>query len=49
MVRVFWVECPNCTEAFHAHYGELRNSNVKLLCPTCGNRFLDSEAASITE
>ncbi|MFD1647838.1 MJ0042-type zinc finger domain-containing protein [Haloarchaeobius litoreus] len=49
MPRAFWAQCPKCDESFQAHYDELRNSGIKLLCPTCGHRFLDSEAKSITE
>lgn len=49
MVKLFWVDCPECGETFHAHRGELRDSDVKLLCPSCGHRFLDTEAANLVE
>lgn len=49
MVRIFWVACPVCEEEFHAHYGELRHSGVKLLCPRCGERFLPEEAANVMD
>ena len=49
MVRIFWVECPDCGEEFHAHHGELRDSGIKLRCPRCEHRFVDSESPRIRE
>lgn len=49
MVRLFFVDCPNCGETFPAHYDELRHSGIELRCPTCAHRFLDSEAADLRE
>lgn len=49
MVRIFFVECPDCGERFHAHFDELRNTGIELWCPRCGSRFLDSESPEILE
>lgn len=49
MVRIFYVDCPECGETFHAHHGELRDSGIQLRCPACDARFLDSEAAHLRE
>lgn len=49
MVRLFFVDCPDCGETFHAHYGELRHGDVPLLCPTCGSRFTVEESPRIQE
>lgn len=49
MVRIFWVECPECGEEFHAHYEELRHTDVELRCPRCQHRFLDEESPAIRD
>ena len=49
MVRIFYVECPDCGEEFHAHHGELRGTDVELRCPRCGRRFRDAESPALRE
>lgn len=49
MVRIFWAECPACGTEFHAHHGELRDTDVELLCPECGEQFLAEESPEIRE
>ena len=49
MERIFWVDCPQCSERFYCNYGELRHAGVPLLCPFCRARFLPDDAAAIDE
>ncbi|MDP6558642.1 MAG: hypothetical protein QF619_00660 [Candidatus Binatia bacterium] len=41
--------CPKYQGEFYCHTPELRHKNIKLLCPYCGNRFLDEENPKIVE
>ena len=49
MVRIFMVDCPACGETFHGHHGELMGTGVRMLCPTCGERFLPEESPNLRE
>jgi len=49
MARIFWVTCPRCQGEFYCHWEEFRHKNIQLLCPYCGNRFLDEESPKIRE
>jgi len=49
MVRIFWATCPDCKGRFQCHYEELRHKKIQLLCPYCGNKFLDAESPRIEE
>jgi hypothetical protein len=46
--NIFWVTCPKCGRRFYCDK-ELRHNTVRLLCPFCQNRFLDSESPEIFE
>ena len=47
--NIFWVKCPKCGGRFYCDK-ELRNKkDVRLWCPFCQNRFLDSESPEIFE
>jgi hypothetical protein len=49
MARIFWVTCPECKGKFYAAVQDFRGKERPLLCPFCGKRFKDSEAAEIRE
>ena len=49
MVRIFMVTCPKCKKAFEVHYEELRNKEIKLHCPYCGNWFFQAESDEIDD
>ncbi len=46
--NIFWVKCPECERKFYCDK-ELRNKEIKLLCPFCQNRFFDRESPEIFE
>ena len=45
---IFWIACPKCGEKFYCDI-QLRHSSIKLMCPKCHHRFLDSESPQIIE
>lgn len=50
MAKIFWVKCPECGRKFYAVRDDFRyQADRKLLCPFCGARFADSEAAEVLE
>lgn len=49
MVRIFTIACPKCNKRFEAHYEELRHKKIKLHCPYCENRFLQTESKDIDD
>ncbi|MGI5838787.1 MAG: hypothetical protein ACOX8W_03920 [bacterium] len=50
MARIFWVTCPVCGRKFYAATDDFRHKpERKLLCPFCGARFGDDDAAEIAE
>ena len=49
MVKHFDPSCPNCDKRFHVHHEDLRQANVKLLCPYCGTEFFIEESESVVE
>lgn len=49
MVKLFNPTCPKCKGVFHVHHEDLRHSQVKLLCPYCGERFLVEESFALVE
>ena len=44
--NIFWVKCPRCGRRFYCDR-ELRNSDIKLWCPFCRNKFLEKESPEI--
>ena len=49
MARIFWVVCPKCGRRFYAATMDFRGQNRKMLCPFCGARFTDQEAAKVID
>ena len=49
MAKIFWVTCPKCERKFYADRGDFRYQNRKLMCPFCGERFLDKEAKELID
>lgn len=50
MARIFWVVCPKCEKKLYASKDDFRHKKqCKLLCPFCGERFIDEEAKEIIE
>jgi uncharacterized protein YbaR (Trm112 family) len=50
MARIFWVVCPKCEKKFYASKDDFRHKKqCKLLCPFCGERFIDEEAKEIID
>ncbi len=49
MARIFWIKCPACLKKFYAATDDFRGKDRDLMCPFCGKRFKDKEAAEIIE
>ena len=50
MARIFWVKCPECSKKFYASKDDFRHQKGrKMLCPFCGARFTDEEAAEVID
>lgn len=47
MAKIFWVQCPECEGKFYCHTDDLWNTQWKLLCPYCHNRFRQEESLMI--
>jgi hypothetical protein len=49
MAKIFWVVCPQCARRFYASKDDFRHKERPMLCPFCGNRFIDQQAGEIIE
>ena len=49
MAKIFWVVCPKCDRKFYAAKDDFRFQDRRLMCPFCGERFLDNEAKEIVD
>jgi len=49
MERIFWTECPSCNGRFYCNHHDFRQSEVKLMCPFCRERFSVQESVLLDE
>jgi len=49
MAKIFWVVCGKCEKKFYAAKDDFRSKDRKLMCPFCGERFLDKDARQIID
>jgi uncharacterized Zn-finger protein len=49
MAKIFWVVCPKCDKKFYASTDDYRFKERKLMCPFCGDRFIDKDAKEVID
>ena len=49
MAKIFWVVCPKCDKKFYASTDDYRHKERELMCPFCGDRFIDKDAKEVID